>query len=67
MLKNNVIFVTETWKDPKHQTSDTIDDYECGFSNKPTGKGKGVGGYLKKNTNIERFEEELCQFIKLKN
>jgi exonuclease III len=67
MKELDIIFVTETWMDSKIQKTYQIDGYNSAFANGKTARGKGVGVFFKKDPSIEICEEELYQFIKLKN
>ena len=67
MLQKEIIFVTETWKDVRHENTFNLNGYMAAFAHGKTGKGKGVAVYFKKEANIEVCERELYQFIKLKN
>ena len=67
MKEHDIIFVTETWMDAKSDKTYNINGYHSAFANGKTGRGKGVGVFFKKDASIEVCEEELYQFIKLKN
>ena len=67
MKQLDIIFVTETWKDPKSDKTYHLNGFDSAFANgKTETKGKGVGVFFKKDAFIEICEEELYQFIKLK-
>ena len=62
MMKFQTIFVVETWmlKDEKIN----MENYYSEFANQ--GRGKGVGVFYKIDSAVEKYAEELFQFIKLK-
>ena len=67
MKQLDIIFVTETWKDPKSDKTYHLNGFDSAFANgKTETKGKGVGVFFRKDAFIEICEEELYQFIKLK-
>ena len=57
-----MIFVTETWGDT--YTYFNLEGYNCAFANQ--GRGKGVGVFFKKDASIQKCEQDLFQFIKLR-
>ena len=67
LLQKEIVFVTETWNDPKSPKIHYINGYQSAFANGKTGKGKGVGVFYKCAAQIEVCEEDLFQFIKLMN
>ena len=68
MLQKDIVFVTETWRDPKSFKTYSLEGYHhSAFADGKTGKGKGVGVFYKCHANIEVCEEDLFQFIKLKH
>ena len=67
MKELDVIFVTETWMDSKSKRTYKLDGYNSAFANGKTARGKGVGVFFRKDAAVEVCEEELYQFIKLKN
>ena len=67
MLQKDIIFVKETWKDPRFQKIYAINGYDFAFAREKTSKGKGIGVFFKRDAQIEICEEEFYQFIKLKN
>ena len=66
MMKNEVVFVTETWVNPEIPKHYNVEGYENAFANMK-GRGKGVGVYFSRDAQIEVCEKELYQFIKLRN
>ena len=62
MLEHEMIFVTETWGDT--YTYFNLEGYNCAFANQ--GRGKGVGVFFKKDASIQKCEQDLFQFIKLR-
>ena len=66
MLKEDIIFVTETWKEPESQTNYDIDGYKNVFAHGTPARGKGVGVYFKNDAVIDTCEEELYQLVKYK-
>ena len=66
MLRNDVVFVTETWHDSKIHKIHKLDGYQSVFAN-GTAKGKGAGVFFRSDATIEVCEEELYQFIKFSN
>ena len=67
MLKMDVIFLTETWKDAKHVKTYELDGFESAFANGKSPMGKGVGVFFRKDARIEICQEELFQFIKFQH
>ena len=65
MLKEDFIFVLETWMEPQNDKTYHLDGYEAVFAKR--GRGKGIGIFYRKDANIEVCNKELYQFIKLKN
>ena len=61
MLQQEIIFVTETWKDPKNSKTLEIDGFYNAFANGKTPKGKGVGVFFKNDAKIDICEEEHYQ------
>ena len=57
-----MIFVTETWGDT--YTYFNLEGYNCAFANQ--GRGKGMGVFFKKDASIQKCEQDLFQFIKLR-
>ena len=65
MLKQEIIFVLETWMDPNSSQDFVLDGYKSEFVKR--GRGKGIGVFYKTKVNIEVCNQELYQFIKMKN
>ena len=66
LLQQEIIFVTETWKDDRIPKSYKLDGYKSAFANGINAKGKGVGVFFKRDGLIEICEEDKFQFIKFK-
>lgn len=65
MLRQEIIFVLETWMDPESDQNFVLDGYDSEFVKR--GRGKGIGVFYRTKVAIEVCNEDQYQFIKVKN